>query len=111
MDQIYVWIYIFITVGIALTANIISAIWAKQENKFKTRWFLYLLIISPLVFITFGLIVNRLGLAVGSATSDSLLTICTIFSGLIFFREFQKLSNYQFFGIFITICGIVLIKI
>src|SRR3989344_7075312 len=103
MSKFYIWFYIIIAVAIALLANSTSAIWAGKENKFTSPWFLALLVISPFVFITFGLVTSKLGLAISSATIDSLLTASTILVGLFLFGELNSLSWYQYTGMFLAI--------
>ncbi|OGI66085.1 hypothetical protein A2647_01920 [Candidatus Nomurabacteria bacterium RIFCSPHIGHO2_01_FULL_40_24b] len=110
MNKIQTWFYIIGAVVIAILANSISAIWASKENKFTTIWFLLLIIISPLVFITFGLVTHRVGLSVSSATIDSLLTVGTILVGLFLFNEWNNISTYQYVGMFLAIGGIVLMQ-
>lgn len=95
----------------ALSANSISAVWASKEEKFSTIWFLALLIVSPLVFITFGLVTSKLGLSMTSAIVDSLLTISTILVGLFIFGEWSNVSMYQLVGILLSISGIVLMQL
>lgn len=109
MTKIEIWTYIIIAVLVALGANSISAIWASKASKFNV-WLIALLIISPLVFITFGLVTKKLGLALTSGTIDSLLTVSTILVGLIFFKEWKTLSFYQYFGTFFAVLGIILIQ-
>ena len=94
----------------ALSANYISAIWADKENKFSSPWLLAIIIISPFVFITFGLVVSKLGLAVTSGTVDALLTISTILVGLFVFREWGSMSLSQYAGIALAIGGIILMQ-
>ena len=102
------WFYILIAVLVALLANSISTIWASKENKFHSIWFLAVLLISPLVFITFGLVTSKFGLTITSAIVDSLLTVSTILVGLFLFGELGSISWYQIVGIFFAIIGIVL---
>lgn len=109
MTKFEIWIYIIIAVLVALGANSISAVWASKASKFNL-WLIALLIISPLVFITFGLVTEKLGLALTSGTIDSLLTISTILVGLIFFNEWKMLSLYQYIGTFFAILGIIMIQ-
>src|SRR3990167_7455822 len=111
MSKFQTWFYIISAVVIAIAANSISVIWASKENKFTTVWFLLLVIISPLVFITFGLVASKVGLAMSSATVDSLLTIGTIAVGLFLFQEWNNVSLYQYIGMFLAISGIVLMQI
>lgn len=109
MDKFQVWFYIIGAVAIAVLANSISAIWAGKENKFSI-WLLAIVLISPFVFITFGLVVSKLGgLAISSATIDTLLTVSTILVGLFLFREWSNVSIYQYLGIILSLLGIVLI--
>lgn len=103
------WASIVLAVAVALTANYISTVWAGKESKF-TVWLLALIIISPLVFITFGLVTSKLGLAATSATIDSLLTVSTILVGLFLLNEWSSMSVYQYLGIVLAIGGIILIN-
>ncbi|OHA95642.1 MAG: hypothetical protein A3C62_01635 [Candidatus Zambryskibacteria bacterium RIFCSPHIGHO2_02_FULL_39_16] len=105
------WFFILSAVLVALSANSISAVWASKEEKFSTIWFLALLIVSPLVFITFGLVTSKLGLSMTSAIVDSLLTISTILVGLFIFGEWSNVSMYQLVGILLSISGIVLMQL
>jgi drug/metabolite transporter (DMT)-like permease len=109
MNRVYVWLYIAVAVLVALSANYISAIWAGKESKFSSPWLLAI-IVAPFVFITFGLVVSKLGVAIGSGTTDSLLTISAITMGLFLFHERNTISIYQYFGIALAVGGIVLIK-
>lgn len=110
MSKLHIWIYIIIAVLIALAANSIATVWAGKDSKF-TIWLLALVLISPLVFITFGLVTSKVGLVVSSGTIDSLLTVSTILVGLFIFREWSSISMYQLTGIGFTIVGIILMHI
>jgi multidrug transporter EmrE-like cation transporter len=109
MDRLHAWFYIIVAVLIALAANSISTIWAGKENKF-TIWLLLLLIISPLVFITFGIATSKIGLVISSGTIDALLTISTILVGLFIFNEWNTLSIYQYIGVAFSVAGIILMQ-
>lgn len=111
MNKLNVWLYVIGAVVVAIVANSISAIWASKEDKFTSIWFLLLLLISPLVFITFGLVTSKAGLTISSATVDSLLTVGTILVGLFVFKELNSVSVYQYIGIFLAITGIVFMHI
>lgn len=110
MDKLTTWAFIALAVAIALGANTIATIWAKSPVTFS-YWLLALIIISPLVFITFGLVTARTGLLVSSGTIDSLLTITTVLLALIAFREWSTVTNTQLAGIGFTLTGIVLLHI
>ncbi len=110
MSKLQIWLYTIGAVVVAVLANSISAVWASKEDKFTSVWFLLMIIISPLVFMTFGLVTSKLGLSITSATIDSLLTVTTILVGLFVFHEWNNVSSYQYIGIFLTILGIVLMQ-
>ncbi len=111
MEKIYIWGLIIFAVGVAVAANTVSAIWAEQPNKIYTWWLPLIFVLSPVVFITFGLVVEKVGVSVGAATLDSALTLCTIFVGLVFFGEWASTSMYKYIGIATTIIGIALMHI
>ncbi|TAL04093.1 MAG: hypothetical protein EPO08_02445 [Rhodospirillaceae bacterium] len=101
------WLYIVAATGLALLGNAISLLWATDESKYSI-WLLLTVLISPLVFLSFGLAASRSGLAVAAGTIDSLLTIGTIAVGLVLFREWNGLSPYQYLGLALAVAGIFL---
>lgn len=101
------WAYVVVAVLIALSANSLSAVWAKGDDKFSI-WLLALLLISPLVFITFGLTTSKLGVAVSSGVVDSLLTASTIVVGLLIFQEWNRITTLQYLGIGMAFLGVCL---
>jgi multidrug transporter EmrE-like cation transporter len=107
MKNLSAWFYVLGTVAIALTANSISAIWAKNHDKFSI-WLLALLIVSPMVFISFGLATTKFGVAISSGTIDSLLTLSTILVGLLVFGEWDEVSSIQYMGMGLAVVGIFL---
>jgi multidrug transporter EmrE-like cation transporter len=106
MKDFSIWLYIFIAVSVALTANFISSMWANADN--KNLWFIALLFVSPFVFITFGITTSKIGVAISSGVIDSLLTLTTICMGLFLFQEWNKISIFQYVGIILTISGVFL---
>lgn len=109
MTKIQLWFSIIGAVLLALTANSLSAIWASKEDRF-TPWLLAVVLISPFVFITFGLVTSKIGLSMSSATVDALLTVATILTGLFLFHERDSLSLYQYSGMALAVAGIILMQ-
>lgn len=103
------WAYIIVALLVAVLANSVSAIWASKPH-WMNPWLLAVIILGPLVFVTFGLVAARVGVALGSASLDSLLTISTIVVGLVAFQEWSKLSLYQYLGLLLVVGGIMLIQ-
>lgn len=107
MNDLSKLLYALCAVAIALAGNSVSAVWARGENK-MSLWLLLLLVLSPLVFISFGLATAKLGVAIGAGVMDSLLAVATILLGLIFFKEWNKISVVQYVGIAFSVVGICL---
>lgn len=110
MSKLEIWSYVIGAVLIALAANSISAIWAAKASRFNP-WLGAVILISPLVFISFGLVTSKIGLTLSSGTIDSLLTISTILVGLFIFKEWSSMSLYQYLGISFSILGIILMHV
>lgn len=109
MDKIIIWLYTIGAVAIALFGNYLAATWAKQDEKFSLL-FLAVILVSPFVFISFGLVTSRIGVAVGSGTIDALLTVTTVIMGLTLFHEWGRISSVQFLGLIFVIVGIALLQ-
>ena len=107
MRNLKVWAYVVVAVIIAVIGNSLSTIWARGEDKFSP-WLIAVLLISPMVFISFGLVTSKFGLAISSGVIDSLLTITTISVGLIFFQEWNKISAVQYLGMVFALGGVLL---
>jgi multidrug transporter EmrE-like cation transporter len=94
-------------VAVASVGNSLSAAWAGHG--YKLSWSFYgMILISPLVFMTFGMVAGRVGLAVAAGTVDALLVATTVLIGLVFFREWSKVSILQYLGIALSVSGICL---
>lgn len=104
VQLIPVWVWTASCVGIAVLGNSVSAVWAK--GKFFSYWLLALVAISILVFVSFGVVSSRIGLAIGSGTVDSLITITSTTVGLVFFGEWKKLSVLQYLGMLLALTGV-----
>jgi multidrug transporter EmrE-like cation transporter len=112
MHKFEIWFYILGSVSIAVLANSIGIIWATDKGGKFSLWLLLLVLISPLVFISFGLTASKLGgLSMGSAIIDSILTISTILVGLVLFKEWGNVSLYQLVGMSFAVCGIILMQL
>ena len=109
MEKFEVWLYVIGAVAVALLGNYLAATWASRDDKFSLL-FLAVLLVSPFVFITFGLVTARLGVAVGSGTIDALLTVSTVTLGLVVFQEWNKLSLYQYLGLVLVLTGVVFMQ-
>ncbi len=95
------------SVGIAALADSVSVLWVKGESKFSV-YLLILFLLGPLVFITFGLVTTKSGLAVASGMVNSLLVLTSISIGLFVFGEWSRISAFQYVGMIFAITGIAL---
>ncbi len=101
-------LYIIVAVVVAVLANSVSAIWARQDSRFSI-WFLLVILISPIVFITYGLATSRVGMAIASSLVDSLLIVGSVAVGLFFFKESDKILVPQYIGMILTFFGVLLV--
>lgn len=99
------WGAIILAVGIAATANSVAALWAQNMTSIYLPILLFL---SPLVFITFGIVTINKGLSITSGVIDSLLVLTTMLIGLIAFGEWKKISLLQVIGMCLAFAGIFL---
>jgi multidrug transporter EmrE-like cation transporter len=104
MKGLTLWLYIIGALAIAVLGNTVSTVWAKEADKFNL-WLLAVIIISPFVYISFGLVTSKMGLTIASGVIDSLLTVSTIAVGLIFFQEWSKISVVQYVGMAFALSG------
>lgn len=109
MTLLITWGYIIGALLVALLGNSLGAVWASKPH-WLNPWLLGPIIVGPFVFITFGLVASRVGLAIGSGTLDSLLTISTVLVGLVVFQEWGKLGPVQYAGLACVILGIILMQ-
>ncbi|TSC78799.1 MAG: hypothetical protein G01um101425_958 [Candidatus Peregrinibacteria bacterium Gr01-1014_25] len=100
------WLAIAVAVAVAASANSVAALWAG--DKLSPIYLPLLLILSPLVFVTFGIVTTSKGLSIASGVIDSLLVLTTMFIGLVLFGEWKYITNLQLMGMGMAVIGIVL---
>lgn len=101
------WLTIFGAVALAATADSISAIWAKGENKFSL-YLLLIFLLGPAVFMSFGFVTTKVGLAITSGVVNSLLVLTSMSIGLFVFGEWSRVSFLQYMGMALALLGIIL---
>ena len=99
------WALFIAAIAVAALGNAASAHWANQANKLSV-WLLVVVLLAPLVFISFGLVAARTGLAVAAGTVDLSLTLVTFVVGLVAFREWGRVSPAQYAGMALAVAGI-----
>lgn len=93
--------------AVAVLANAISAHWANQHNKLSV-WLLATIAIAPFVYIAFGVVASRMGLAIAAGTIDLSLTLISFVVGLVVFREWDRVSIPQYLGLGLGLAAIAL---
>lgn len=109
MSPLLLWSLIVTNLVLAVSANAISTQWAASGMRVSPQ-LVVLALISPAVFVTFGIVASRTGLAVGSAIIDSLLTVGSVLVGLIVFGEWRDLSLTKGAGLLMAIIGIAVLN-
>lgn len=108
MPNLGVWLVVALNIALAVTANSASTIWATRGMPVAGH-FWAVVILSPLIFLSFGYTASKLGLAVASGVIDSLLTVSSVLVGLAFFGEWRAVSASQVWGLALAVTGIVLL--
>jgi multidrug transporter EmrE-like cation transporter len=101
------WGLLGLAVAVAALGNTVSTIWANQPNRLSP-WLAAMVAISPVVFVTFGLVASRTGMAIAAGTVDLTLTLVTFAVGLVVFREWNRVSPAQYVGMALAVAGIAL---
>ena len=96
--------------ALAIGANALGTTWAQGGMKPNLAFFA-LMLVSPLVFLSFGFVASRMGLASASAIIDTLLTVGTVAAGLIWFGEWQDMSLRSGIGLAFALAGIVVLNL
>lgn len=99
------WLVIGGAVAVAALTNSVAALWAQNMH---SMYFVLLLILSPFVFISFGIVSASKGLSIASGLIDTLLVVTTVIIGLVFFEEWKKISIMQCIGLALACSGIFL---
>lgn len=98
---------IILAVALASLADSVSTLWAQGSSKFSV-YLLLIFLLGPVVFIAFGLVTARVGLAITSGVVNSLLVLSSMCIGLFLFGEWSRLSVMQYVGMAFAIVGIIL---
>lgn len=109
MSSPLLWGLICANLVLAVSANALSTHWAISGMRVSPQLVLVALI-SPAVFVTFGIVASRMGLAAGSAIIDSLLTVGSVLVGLVIFGEWRALSLMKGAGLLMAITGIAVLN-
>jgi len=67
------------------------------------------ILLSPLVFLSFGYVGRHFGLAMASSLTNTLIVAGPILVGLIFRQEIRRLTPSQMIGMTLLVAGITLL--
>ena len=101
------WLAILGAVALAALADSVSTLWARGDNKLSI-YLLLICLLGPMVFLSFGLVTTRVGIAITSGVVNSLLVVTSILIGLVIFGEWNRVSLPQYVGMGLAVAGIVL---
>ena len=101
------WLAILGAVALAALADSVSTLWARGDSKLSI-YLLLLCLLGPMVFVSFGLVTTRVGLAITSGVVNSLLVVTSMLIGLFAFGEWSRVSPPQYVGMALAVAGIVL---
>lgn len=99
------------------TAVVFCALLSTLTDTLGTLWWekkdlsilLGTILLSPLVFLSFGYVGRHFGLAMASSLTNTLIVAGPILVGLIFRQEIRRLSLSQMIGMTLLVAGITLL--
>ncbi|MBM4455224.1 MAG: hypothetical protein FJ411_02405 [Verrucomicrobia bacterium] len=100
------WSAVLACAALSTLADTLGTVWWEQ----KKSWVLLAMIgLSPLVFLAFGYVGSRFGLAKASALTNTLVVLGPILVGIFFRGELRQLSSVELVGMGLAVAGITLL--
>jgi len=100
------WFVVFACAALSTLADTLGTVWWEQK---RMGWLAALLFLSPLVFLAFGYVGSRFGLAKASSLTNTLVVVGPILVGFLFRGELRQLSKMEMTGMVLALAGIVLL--
>ena len=98
-------------VGCAVLSTLTDTLGTLWWEKKDLSILLGTILLSPLVFLSFGYVGRHFGLAVASSLTNSLIVAGPILVGLVLRQEIRRLSFPQMLGMGLLVAGITLIAL
>lgn len=106
IDEKWIWAIIVINVLLSTTADTVSTVmWERRSWQYLTL----MIIISPLVYGTFGYVASFFGLSIAAAIINSLVVVGPVIVGLCFRYEWRVMPWQEYVGMMLVLIGITLI--
>lgn len=105
-DEKWIWVIIVINVVLSTTADTVSTIMWERRS---WQHLVIMVLISPLVFGTFGYVASCFGLSIAASIINSLVVVGPVTVGLVFRSEWKGMHCQVYLGMVCVIIGITLI--
>jgi len=102
------WTAVLVCTLLSTLTDTLGTIWWERK---QTSLLIATILLSPLVFLTFGYIGSHFGLARASSLTNTLIVAGPILVGLTFRHELRQLALPQIFGMGFILVGITLLAV
>lgn len=100
------WMAVILCAGLSTLTDTLGTLWWEKK---ETSLLWATILLSPLVFLSFGYVGRHFGLAMASSLTNTLIVAGPILVGLILRQEIRRLSAPQMIGMTLLLAGIVLL--
>jgi len=107
MKYIFVCLLAIISAALFTLCDTLSKIWAQGDP--MSKWFIYLVIISPFAYFLFGYVTRTYGLTLTSNIINILIVLFTPIIGLFYYKEWHMVTPIGYLGMAFAFIGLVLI--
>ena len=102
------WIAVLVCTLLSTLTDTLGTIWWERK---QTSVLIATILLSPLVFLSFGYIGSHFGLARASSLTNTLIVAGPILIGITFRHELRQLTLPQVFGMGFILIGITLLAV
>jgi len=102
------WSAVVLCAALSTIADTLGTVWWEKKENWQLA---AILLLAPVVFLSFGYVGSHFGLAKASSLTNTLIVIGPILVGILFRGELRQLSGIEIFGMALAVLGIVLLTV
>lgn len=102
------WSAVVLCAALSTIADTLGTVWWEKKENWQLA---AILLLAPVVFLSFGYVGSHFGLAKASSLTNTLIVIGPILVGILFRGELRQLSGIEIFGITLAVLGIALLTV
>ena len=102
------WSAVVLCAALSTIADTLGTVWWEKKENWQLA---AILLLAPVVFLSFGYVGSHFGLAKASSLTNTLIVIGPILVGILFRGELRQLSGIEIFGMTLSVLGIALLTV